>query len=61
MTKTTPKDSAAKFMSERGFSVESVDVFDLKIHPDDGRWSPLAAWIVCALVVLAIAAIIWIA
>ena len=61
MAKTAPKDSAEHFMSERGFSVESVDIFDLKIHPDDDRGSPLGSWIVCALAVLALAATIWIA
>lgn len=52
--------SADTFMSERGFSVESVDIFDLKVHPEDARIPTVVAWLFLAIAVAAVAVVIWV-
>ena len=51
-------DDKSNYMAERGFSIESVDALDLKVHPDDGRIGPVAAWIVIASVAVITVAVI---
>lgn len=51
-------DDKSNYMSERGFSVESVDIFDLKVHPEDARIPTVVAWLFLAIAVAAIAVVI---
>lgn len=51
-------DDKSNYMAERGFSIESVDAFDLKVHPDEGRIGPVAAWIIIAAVTVVTVAVI---
>lgn len=51
-------DDKPNYMAERGFTVESIDILDLKACPDEKRISPIAAWIIIAAVIYATVAVI---